>query len=136
MAFKYLTLGWAGQLSTIMATFLFCLWKRRSSCFSHAVKSSDVIQAFLLASYAVGRVLMPLKHRGFFDFPITRSGSFSLPDMFEHHNSNTLFTVLTAVTMYPFKLESFIGEKTEKQPSFICIEDVTETVFRQDGLKA
>lgn len=89
IVFRSLIIGWAEQLSTIMASLLFCLSKRRSSCFSLAGNRSDMIHAFLLDSYALGRVLKPLKHHGFFDFPITISGSFSVPDMFAHITTET-----------------------------------------------
>ena len=65
------TLGWAGQLSTIIATFLFWWWNFLSSNRSQLVNSCDIIQAFLLASYWVGRVFTFLKQRGFFAFPMT-----------------------------------------------------------------
>ena len=50
IAFNPVSLGWAEQLSTTMATFLFWFLKHRSSLLSQAVKSSEVIQAFLCAS--------------------------------------------------------------------------------------
>ena len=78
MAFNPVTLGWAGQLSTIIATFLFWCWNFLSNDRSQLEKSSDVIQAFLLASYWVGRVFTFLKQRGLLALPMTYRGPLML----------------------------------------------------------
>ncbi|GFX61994.1 hypothetical protein TNCV_276421 [Trichonephila clavipes] len=44
--------------------------------------SSVVIHAFLFERYLVGNEFVPLKHRGFADFPMTRGVIFSEPSMF------------------------------------------------------
>ncbi|GFV19400.1 hypothetical protein TNCV_3663331 [Trichonephila clavipes] len=49
---------------------------------NHSLKSSVVIHAFLFERYLVGNEFMPLKHRGFADFPMTRGVIFSESSMF------------------------------------------------------
>lgn len=59
MAFGYLIFAVGGAVVDDDGDFSFLsLEATRSSCFNHTVRRSDVVHAFLLASYAVGMVLM------------------------------------------------------------------------------
>ena len=77
------------------------------------MKISEVIQAFLLATYSVGNDLTFLKQRGFYDFPITNMGNLSVPDMFAQTRAVNL-SLLSPMTFYIFKLKCFIRQQMKK----------------------
>lgn len=60
----------------------------RAPCYIRSTKNLLVIHAFEFASYATGGFCF-LKHRGFLAWPITRSGSFFVPDIFEPRSTVT-----------------------------------------------
>ena len=73
-----------------------------SQLISQFLKIPDVIQAFLLAWYLIGKlsILIPLKHRGLVLFPITKSFRLSVPDIFEQHNTVTRSIAFLNWTVY------------------------------------
>ena len=77
IAFSPVTSGRAGQLSTIITTFLSCISNLRSSSCNHSSKGVPSIHAFFWDRFLQGSLRTCLKHPGLADFPITNIGIFS-----------------------------------------------------------
>lgn len=61
---------------------------------------------------------MPLKHCSFFDFQITRSGNFSVPDSYSY----TVSTVLAAMSIYPLNSRVFSGRRRKNSPVLYALK--------------
>ena len=91
LIFDSSVLGCAGQLSINKRMCLDCNFMVRFNFCSHSRKKADVIQDFWFALYSTGNFFSFFgKHRGFWDFPITRGGSLSDPSMFAPNKSVNL----------------------------------------------
>ncbi len=68
---------WAGQLSTINATFRLWVANMPSNLCNHLLKMPEVIHDLDCATYSVGKRLSSLKHLGLALRPIIKTGNCS-----------------------------------------------------------
>ena len=77
IAFSPETSGWAGQLSTIITTFLPCISNLQSSSCNHFWKTVPSTHTYFWDRYLQGRLRTCLMNLGLADFPIKNIGIFS-----------------------------------------------------------
>lgn len=106
---NFLTEGWARHIS-LFSSRIFCQF-----FLTHLSKNSFVIHAFEFAIYSTGRVLVPLKYRGFLIL-LELTVFFASVHVTTHHNSYSIFVFSRRNTFHLWMLKFCLAEACKTCP--------------------
>ena len=124
IAFSPESSGWAGQLSTIITTFLCCILNLRSSSCNHSSKSVPSIHALFWDRHLQRRLRTCLKHLGLADFPITSIRIFSPRALDAAISVNRTLLCFPPLHFLTSEVQRFWWRVFGEQTKFIYIKNI------------